>query len=1260
MKINKSKRIKFISLTLGLATLVTMTSLVVTSCGPSAAAINALYPTSSSNGFVNSPNVTTNDIVIKSLIQSSGFEAFLKTKLSDVLSTWYKNNANSSIRAKYQNFVDVIDNDWKNLINDLKKSHGNDYLVELQKSYLDQNGGTEATYKQTKLNEKILDDFSSSLFSTLYLSYVQGTQSIIPSKATLDDPTNWTNLKFTNPVSVGYVSDEPSVNNVNETYAQIQGSIFSYWVNEENPNLLSSVLFSNGAPRNSGLEMLFNKDVIGADTLTPSYAFQAIENNLSDLTSSKGAAAYKKIVTDGLDKYVDLGSSNGGGSAKATATGKIDFSTNLTQGTTTKTLMTSSEMLSGSDISIPTAFIQQYLTLINDTKKDNIGAGVVLSGTSSSGTGTVAAATEKDFNVMNNFIRVVSSTASTAKQANADPETAYTKVNPQFTNAKNNFTNEFYDVYKHLVPTTGTTPSNTGTTYGIYNVVKPVKSAQNGTQASATTTDPYNNFILIRADDGIHLMGIDGGSYYLSNQNNNGNNGTTNNWGRDVTKQQDFLKYRAALLTWGNLPTDLTYEFNLKDSLSTWFNKNKTRVLFNVLSDALDHKNAFANTTQNGTNNQVKNFFDLSANAQFKTEFQQLKTDISDYVQKYEAYAKVLSVQTNVNSLCEKLNTRAKTYSDYESNLTPEKIGIAARLPYVRQNDGVYAGLADYYTNGVINDSSSSNSTTNVSELINQKLEEVYKDLETSTKSMVQNMDLKILDKKNTPFSEVLFIKSNKNSLYDLAINSSLQTNINTSAISNVVKYEYFKNNTNFNNIYNLIEGTNSSNNSLYGIDKTRLTDVINTYYWMPVWYGSSNKYSYGGFQDQSGLDKIISRVKSFQSISTNPTNDSAISYYTYLYTLDWLLRDDLANFKFILNQSFFEGTNAAITWTMNTNPANVTTTTNDPFTTFAANPNFLQGSATNWYNATSSATNETTPSSKNSTTPPTPDPFNNTGNPYFYTNTAIKNGASGSTTTPTKFYGFNGIVFENNSGIDANVSSQLFSNFGSTGIGGSLSAFGSREHLLNYVNRIQTLSELDNLVSKLETRAKIDFSTYHQKDADGKFIMNFDQKKELVISKIPTSSSSGSSDDYYKKFVGFIGNTKAEYDFYNNNSTNGQGRMDALKKSDPVVESGSGKLTRVAAYVRQINYEDANNLGGQNWTASPDTASTNRLNLDLNTFLAIIAMQASNSSIQSLATNDLINSNAKPSGSSSTRFTVGDKRLFDSLTNTWVTKPKN
>lgn len=1266
MKKHISKKTKIISLSASL-TIAGIVGIIVTSCGPSAQVVNQLFPASSSIGFGNFSTNTTNEIVTRSLMETSGFEAFLNSKLADVLESWYKNNGNPSVRSRYQNFVDVVDDDYKKLIKDLKESQGNDYLVELQKNYFDQNGGTEASYKKAKLNEKIFNDFTSQIFNNLFLNYVGSDQKVQnPTIDQLRNSANWNNIKFTNNVN-GYVSDNlADINNVNQTYAQIQNEIFSQWVQQENPNLLSIVSFNNGKPKNNGLDLIFNKDIIGTDNLTESYQFQVMENNLDQPANTNGSAGYKHVVSGSTQV-----TSTNGNTTTTTKTGldqfvgsngEIDFGKQYTQGESTKQLMTSSDLFSSDDATIPAGFIQQYLSLINDTDRDDVGS-TVLSGSSSS------SSQDKDFNVMNNFILQTTTTttppssgsnsvaigvAKDEKNNSNDPkDSSYSDIYTSFTNVNTTINDTFYESYKQLANS-----NNTG--YGLFSVIKPT--------TTTTNTDNSKYFILIRTSKGVNLMGIDGGSYYL-NQTSSNNNVNNSNSKRDIAKQETFLKFRAMLANVLPSSSTLSYTFNLKDSLSNWFNKNKAQILFSVLSNALDKKGTFATNTQTTgkETTTIDNFFDLSTNQQFKTDFQNLKTKINDYVTSYSTYQQALALQNNVNSLNDKLNSWAKTYSDFEANFTPEKVGIAARLPYVRQMDGNYFGLNKYFINeGNFDNSSSSGSKatptqTDSLKTIRDNTRAKLQDFKAKTSTLVTDLKLTVQDKSKTEYAQVLFVNSN-DSTYDLALNQSLQSNISNSAITNNIKDAYFQNNQNFKNIYNAVETTttNSSNvdanNLVYGIDNATLKSIVDRYYWMPQWYSSSVRYSFGNFTDQDSLDKIVSSFKDIQ-FDKNWLTDSSISYYTWLYTLDWLLRDNLVNFKNILTQAILEGTDAAIAWTMHADPSKFVNGANnsspvDPITEFSTNPNFLQGSNANWYNVINSTTNKKTRS-----VPPTVDTFNDTSNPYYYTKTEISsNGQTGSTTkTTTNLYGFNGIIFDGTPGIDSNVLSQLFTNYGTTGTNGSLSSFSSKDNLSKYLERINTLSELDKLAATLENRANINLSQYYQTDLNGNPVLSFSQKKNLLKEKI--DALNGSSNSYFTKFAGFIGNKKVEAPLA---TTSVNDRATKVQSSDPVIESGNNRLTRIAAYAMQINYEDVSKIGGEGWvTANDSNGTTNekRLGLDLDTFLSIVAFQASDSSTQGLAINNLINENKV--NNEQTKFTTGDKRLFDSLGVAWLNRPR-
>lgn len=1133
-------------------------SAVVVSCGPSQRAINSLFkPNSELNGFSNYSN-DLNSIVTSSLVQDNGFDTFLNSKLGDLLKIWYEENKNTIIKERYEDFKNDVSKEWENLIKEEKDKNGNDYWLNIQKDILDANGGTEDTWKINKLNEKLLDDFTSNLFSTSYLNFVDKNGKV-ESNLTREQISNserWKDIKFTDGGFLTNSEDELQKDqNINETYAQIQNFIFDKWVEQENPNLVSRIVFTNETPKNSELDTIFDKNKIGSD-LTASYSFQVFQNNIegdSNSTTLKGMAAYNKVAKAINDEenfpYIKKDSKNK----------TIDIDNILSSDTGGKLLMTNEKMFTDYDVAFTSAYAYQYLSLTDDIDNiDNIGSELTQL---------------KSDNVMDNFIREI----------NNDESSAYSIPNQKFMNIRNDIEDNFYASYKKL--------TEQDAKYGIYNVAK-LKFTNNNNELDKS------EFILARGTDGVHLIAIDGGSYYLSkNKDNNG---------RDFNKQKEFLKFRGYLVS-NKSPGALdsfTYEFGLNDILKTWFEANKNELLYD----------AFDLLKQN------ENFKKL--NESFCEEIDKLTSKIKNYVSSYKEYKSIKKLKTNINNLDDKLDGWAKVYSNYEKDNTPEKIGIAAKLPYVREKNGNHYKLSKYYYNN--------SEEKDLISFLDSQLQQKYNKFKEETKTFVENMSLKIM---NSPtYSQILFVSPSSESniekeKYQLAINLVLQSSIGSSDVSNSVKLNYFKNNSSFNDFYNFED---DKINSLAFISEdakftSEIQEIVKVYYQMNSWI-ASDKYKEGEYKDQNELNSIIEKVWQRNNITKNQTSDTAINYYTWLYTLKWLLEDKLNNYKNILSSVISNGTNAVISWTMPVDPDKLDSF---DFSDFVANPNYAQGSTTNWFNS--------------SNTPPSPNIFNNLDNPYLYTKL-----------NEEQLYGFNGVILDGDSNnVDSNVTDAIFNKYANSGTIGALYGYGSKTELEKYCKSINNIAELNKLVSVLENRAKFDMSSYYQKDEEGKD-KSFDEKKTIVIKKLEDNSQN--DDEKYKKFMGYIGNNKESFDLFKSNKDS---RIEAFKKSIPLNQSGEKVKTKNAAYIILVNYNDVNKLGGDNWWSSENNDV--RLGLDLNTFLAVIAMQASDSTTQSMAINDLVNKNRYKDNDGKDHeglFIVGDKRLYDSLGNIWVKRP--
>lgn len=1163
---------------------------IVASCGVSLKAKQDLFQTTQGEGFSTSPQGDVKTLTQAALTDSSGFDALLTAELGNLLGIWYKNNQQAGIANKYKNFVTQVDDAYNDTVDAARSSSRADYPLRLQVDTYDGAGGTAETYKQTQLNQKLIDDFNSSLFSSLYLNYTNDAGAVItPTRNDLLQVANWTKIKFTNGgLKTGTsLTAADKVQNLNETYAQIQEQIFNRWVTEQNPNFVARTVFTNETPDGDGLKAIFDEDAIGASNLTASYAFQAFNDNTADVTSAKGMNAYKTMVGGkGLAEYVQ----------SATNGGMIDIPNQFSGDSGERLLMTASDMFNSYDVAFTSAFVQQYLRMQKDADKDNVGSPIDPAGSSANTTATT------DYNVMDNFLREPGKDPGNGQNAvdgsstSTDPTSAYTDATATYVKLSSTLKDQgFYKQYDELSPTTNATTDNV-----IYNVAEVKGDTGSGSN--------YNDqFILARGKDGVHVIGIDGGSYYLSG----GTNNSTPT--RDISKQEAFLKFRALLASSNNVAQTTTYTFDLLSTLSSFWGNSK-EMLWSALVKLYD---------QNTTSNQ-SNFFSLPENAEFKTAFGAAKTKIDAYVQAYAAQQRATTFQTNVATMNAKLNEWAKTYSDLEKNLTPEKVGIAAKLPYVRQADGDHFGLDQYYINlykQTQSDSASSFSPTKGSSLsaIETEVTTRKKTLNAEAQKLVAN----ITTTDSPEYSQNVFVSAGDDTTFNLGLNMAIGSTMSVSGVTNALKVEYFRNDPNFKSIYNFDTAAVTTGAVLSNVDQTTLTNTIRTFFKQSAWTSKSDLYAYGSWTDQASLNNIIDQVWNLQNITTQQNSDAALTWYTQLYTFMWLLENNLANFKQILSSQIQRGVQAAVSWTVPVNPTTLTDTTNtDPTTKFDANPNYMQGSTTNWYNAimpTSSSGSQGS-STTTQTTPPAPDPYNDASNPYVYT----------SSNATTDRYGFNGLTTSASAaGIDSNASQAMYENYNLSGTQGALYMYGSKNDLLTYIDGINSIVELNTLVQTLQDAGNMDFSTYYQK-IDDKYVLSFAEKKELVKTQVQSLQ-----DTLFTKFTGFIGESK----------------NDNYKDSNPVPESGNAKLTRIAAYMQQVNYQDVAKMGGEGWSSTAN--SDKRLGLDLSAFLGIVAQQAQDSGTQAMATNALF---AKAGG----RYVVNDKRLYDALGSAWVSQAKN
>ncbi|MDC4182356.1 DUF3713 domain-containing protein [Mycoplasma bradburyae] len=1197
---NKKRRI---TRQISLLSLISFAGIIASSCGNVANnqlnRFNTGYSNNGENninqGFVNGDEsilggykLQAQSVLTTALKNNQGFQTLLSTLLAESLSNYYKDSKSQVLKNKYENFSDDIKDQLDTSIKDNKKLHGNEYEDLLQTQLYDSNGGTKESYLKNQLNQKIIRDFLDSVFETQYLNYAPTTSTNtdgltvysnltkIPSRETLSNPENWKNIKFTN----GGFSKTDNEQNNKEFLAQIQANIFDSWVTNENPNLVSRIVFTNDTPKD-GLNSIFNDRVVNASSLVAGYNFQAFKNPKDQpFDENKGMRAYNQFIRNGLDSYVN------------DKTKGIDIPNNFSSDAGGKLLMTASDMFNSYDVSFSAAFVQQYLRQTNNPNKDNVG--------------NVQSSID-EINLMNNFIRMPSddSASSTWDQAVANDsllkEGSANRTKDPYYKAYADLaagTKKIFEIFEwdgnKVMPSMPVTRAATtlvadGAAAGTTAPATPAAAPAPATPtATATTTANSKNtkadkFIFARGKDGIHVIAIDGGEYYLN---------STEQKRRDISKQKEFLAYRSLLRSSVSLADNEKYDFSLENQVKSYYDKDQTLNLYLALSKMYEE----ANENPKDLNN-IFNIED-GGNFSFKTSFKKVYDLVNDLVKSQVEYQRALDLDTQVQNIRAKIYERAKAFDDNQKNNQPGNNGIAAKLPYVRSADGSYNGLEQYYlaTFGLTGTNATTGTTKSIENNIKQKREArdvKIKDLLTKLKvetvlinSKSQNtfIDIKAEDEQ---FSKWENLK--------LALNLVLGSIISSSLLTNEIKTEFIKSSKGFKEFYDVEHGDVWT---AFGIDKTTLKNVIRNVYQFSVFSSLSDKTSKGVYNSFSTLNGIVNNLWNDQRLDKNPSSELTFNYYKYLYTLQWLLRNNLQNFKQIAKTSIKPGEVAFATWSLpvNLNMTSSTDTNNNPLTKFDANPDGILGSkGSNWKNIVSSEASKI-------------------AEPNYWNNSSLTYKVSASEDSPkSPQYGFAGLVFKDSSApIAEEVKSALFTTYSSSGEKGTFFGYGNKDNLIAYVDSIKSERELDSLANRITDETRVPSNDYFKKD-DKNNPLSYDKKLEEIkkmINLIPASA--------FERFVGYIGNKKEEnYDLNNTLFV-------------------KGSLRRIATYVKQISYSDVDKLGA-GWL----TDSNKALGLSQSELLTIIAMTANNSAIQTQALTSLVNNK---------KLTVRDVRLFGAL----------
>lgn len=1152
----------------GLAT--TSVSVVAAACAtPSQPSLDALFKPAVAFGQTDR-NLGTENVVGHVLSQNAGIKAFLNEAMGNVLTTYYQSSPLKAQSNKLDTWNNAIDATWNTIEQSAKNSYRNNYEVHIQTDTLDSMGGTRASWRTAQMDQRVLADFAGMVFANNHLHLTDDNGNVIsqPSKSALEDPANWPKLKFTEQVEgtkfVSNPTTKQAANNDQEMFAEIQSYVVRQWIAETNPNILARVVFRNETPK-VGFNAIFNSDLNAVTS--PSYEAMVFSPIASDDPTRNATGSFNEMMigTKSLDKYINPTNSKN--------TYGIDIPGYLSGDGSAKLSVDSLQMFTALDTPFSAAYINQYLRDVLSTTYSNDLLG---STPSASGMNTT--------DIMANFIKQTTSTDKASAWArldwttnkNSSKATAKKSFN-LFATGANTVANNYYDEYPKLEDGTDK----------ITDVIMP-----------QTTS---NQFIFTRGKDGVHIIGIDGGTYYLSST------------GRDIDKQMQYLMFRTLYKTMGYPESKYDYTFDVSAQAATYLNNNQSELLYNAFSDALTKSDSFINQPQY---------------AALKSAFVTLQAQVDSYVKAVTKARQAQALHTAVTDLRTKMIARDDTYVTNDQAGEGYKNGIAGKLPDVQAGDGSFPQLEYYYilmakdlqltTTTPNYDTQGKDGTAGTRAFFTDLVQSTQQALLQAATTLATNLKL-IIDPGISAYSQVVTVASQADSALSLPLNMALQAGLALAPTTNAIKNAYFQKDAEFTNFYDMTTGQIKATGYSDTI-KTAIQKVATYDYGRKLLAAQTDHAYYGTLGKTNNMDaynKLLQTALTDQSFKTDQTSATTLDYYSYLYTFAWLLSDDLTNFKRILSSQVVVGVPAFVSWTVptaaqkytntTTSGTGSTTSTTTVIDDFATNPNWWWGSLSDFLNAGEDST---------------PDASNNLTDPY----------AATMDDDATKFrFGFNGLSTQGdgktNSALDSVLYTEFAMAYGETGTQqqqdqtGALYWYGDNvADVIAYAKaNLTTTRAQDQFVNYLVSNVGVNVTPEMQNSST-------DPAARLTAIESWLNTASTSQAYLFKQFKGYIGENKSET---------------SVAASVPIITSDGTQS--LPTYAEQVNAADVADLSGS-WT----TNEANRLHLSIGEFLALVSQQAMDASTQSAAVSYLI---AQNGGSTP----VGDKRLYDALTSRWA-----
>lgn len=797
-------------------------------------------------------DLTIEKVAGLALASNAGYESIVDNQISNYVTEFFKNFKGSDAYAqRYKTWIEEINTEFSDTVKSYKNQHGANWEFYFQVNVLDPVGGNENDWKRNKIFSRTVSAFDEFIFQNYYINAKDQNGNILKATAS---PTNAL-LKYlysadlVNGPTVGTRNNvvfEPDATSASTTpyakaLAKLQEYVFEQYVKENMPLVTSMVLYKHVAPQADGKSNFFNvakakkiNDVTSTTDVVgteASYTWQAFDAAQSAIDNPTGSTP-----STTTNKFVDFVTKLNAGAFVDATTGAINIPASLyTDDSATLYYIKGNDVFSSSYTQYAAAATYKYNTILGVTDA-NVPTKTAITTTKLNGKD----ATE----IMNNFMTTSATT------------TGYFPLPTQVKNIINNDTSYFFE--------------------GSYNGIQAIADTIN-----LPATSP---FIMTRDEAGVHIIGIDRYSQIKA---------ATTNDGR-INEIANTILWRHILGEFGQ-NTSTGFTLDLKTELKTFFSNNRTKLLFNYI-------------TENEVTNPAADEYIFSNNYTDVTSLPKLSESVYfPYITAWINYSEYLEKTKHKATVKEKILGTQTNYLTHIYGNSVINNGIAGVLPYTRNTTanasptlinkgivdntfGTYNSLNIFANGDTTKTYSEVEAQTQLNNITNTIVPTIYNDLNNT-----QKIGMKSLTYSSSIYNQYFLIGTQtpiKNSSVDYIndgdiLNSSVSAWIGLSATKDTVEIEKLVADINYvatDSIYN-------TNTVALGNSYTNPTTVAAAPALPTTAATDSVKTTYVNWQLQNAYDqikKIPTVTGSLKDIANNGTtyaNLTALARNTWAKT---------------------------------------------------------------------------------------------------------------------------------------------------------------------------------------------------------------------------------------------------------------------------------------------------------------------------------------------------------------------------------------